>query len=180
MRHLGTTALETDRLRLRRYRMSDAEAVFRNWATDAQAARFWTWEPHADVSETEKLLEQWIAAYDSPEYFHWVIADKQTDEAIGYIYLDDVDAKEGSASVHYLLCRRLWNRGLATEACRRVVGFALEEAGFRIIRSRHHTENPASGRVLQKCGLICIGEEYREYEKAQLCGKYRLYEIPCP
>lgn len=176
MRHVGTKTLETDRLRLRRYRMSDAEAMFCNWTADAEAARFWSWEPHADVSETKKLVGQWMEAYNSPDCYHWVIADRQTDEAIGYIYLDDIDDAESSASVHYLLCRKLWNRGLMTEACRWVIGFALDEVGFRVIRSHHHAENPASGRVLQKCGLRCIGEEYREYEKAQLCGLYYLYE----
>lgn len=150
--------------------------MFANWVTDAEAARFWSWEPHADMAETRALLEKWMALYSALKYYHWVIADRATDEAIGYIYLDDIDDVDGSASVHYLLSRRLWNGGLMTEACCRVIDFAMHEIGLRILQSHHHAENPASGRVLQKCGFRWIGEEYRQHEKSQLCGKYYLYE----
>lgn len=50
MQHIGTKQLETDRLILRQYKLSDAEDMFENWVTDEEAARFWEWTPHKDIS----------------------------------------------------------------------------------------------------------------------------------
>ena len=36
MKHLGTKYLETERLELRRFVIEDAEAMFKNWASDAE------------------------------------------------------------------------------------------------------------------------------------------------
>ena len=156
MKHTGTQVLTTERLILRRYEMTDADFVFTNWASDPVAARFWSWEPHRDIGTTRYWLRQWIAAYEKPDYYLWCITAKEDSQAIGYIYLDSIDESERSASVHYLLGSAYWNQGLMTEACMRVVEFAFEEPGFEIIRSYYHKENPASGRVLQKCGFKCF------------------------
>ena len=71
---------------------------------------------------------------------------------MGYIYLSDLT--DTDASVHYLICRSEWNRGLATEALHRVADFAFGDLGLTSLHSRHHIKNPASGRVLQKNGFV--------------------------
>ena len=43
MKHYGTKRLETKRLILRRLAASDAEAMFRNWASDPEVTRFLSW-----------------------------------------------------------------------------------------------------------------------------------------
>ena len=40
MKHCGTRILETERLILRRLTMDDAEAMFRNWASDPEVTKF--------------------------------------------------------------------------------------------------------------------------------------------
>lgn len=152
MPHTGTCTLETPRLILRRHRLSDAEDMFVRWTSDPVAARFWTWQLHKTVDETRAIIAQWLPLYDSPTYYHWLIAGKQDDRPLGYIYLDDVSAD--GASMHYLICRANWNQGLATEAGCRVIDHAFGILGMHILHSRHHIANPASGRVLQKCGFI--------------------------
>lgn len=177
MQHPGTQTLETERLILRRYRSSDAEDIFANWASDAEAARFWSWEPHRDISTTKALLEQWIRGYDDPATYHWAIEHKISGQAIGYIYLNAVNEAERSAAVHYLLSRWYWNQGLMSEACRRVIDFALHEAGFRRIESWHHRDNPASGKVMQKCGMTLVRMEYKAMECERLSGEYCFYQL---
>lgn len=41
MKHIGTQTIETDRLLLRKYEMTDVDDMFRNWVTDPEASRFW-------------------------------------------------------------------------------------------------------------------------------------------
>ena len=40
MQHKGTINLETDRLILRKFIASDADAAFRNWTSDEQVTEF--------------------------------------------------------------------------------------------------------------------------------------------
>jgi ribosomal-protein-alanine N-acetyltransferase len=42
MNHLGTKILKTERLILRPFQLADAEAMFRNWASDPDVTRFLT------------------------------------------------------------------------------------------------------------------------------------------
>ena len=53
MNHLGTQTIETERLILRQYKMTDADDMFRNWVTDLEVSKFWGWEPHKDIEETK-------------------------------------------------------------------------------------------------------------------------------
>ena len=177
MLHLGTQSLETDRLALRRYRMSDAEDMFANWATDPEAARFWSWEPHKNIQETKSLLAQWICEYDKPNYYHWVIVHKKTEQAIGYLYLADIDDREKSASVHYLISPKYWNQGMASEALKKVLDFAFDKIGFAKILSWHHADNPASGRVMEKCGMNFTKSAYSKEDCKGLGGEYLYYQI---
>ena len=40
-----------------------------------------------------------------------------------------------------------------TEALKAVIAYLLSKVGFNRIQLRHMTDNPASGRVMQKCGM---------------------------
>jgi len=178
LNHAGTKALETDRLILRQYRMDDAEDMFRNWVTDPQVSRFWGWEPHKNIGETRAVLASWIEEYAKPETYHWVIVLKETSQAIGYIYLNEINDEDDSVSVHFLLSRKYWNRGLTTEACKRVIEFAFCELGAGSVRSRHHIDNPASGRVMQKSGMRYTRTAYRKIPDCErISGDYCYYEI---
>ena len=178
MHHKGTQTLETTRLVLRRYTMTDAGDMFENWVTDPEVCRFWTWDPHKSIAETKAVLAKWIAAYDDNETYHWVIVHKEAGQAIGYIYLTDIDNQASSVSVHYLVSRAFWNRGFMTEACRAVAGFAFDVVGVQCIHTWHHVDNPASGTVMRKVGFRCVGTAYKQYPECErINGNYDLYEM---
>ena len=50
-----------------------------------------------------------------------------------------------------------WNRGYCTEAARAVVAFGFSAWGMHRIQARHYTNNPASGRVMEKIGMTYEG-----------------------
>lgn len=54
-----------------------------------------------------------------------------------------------------------WNQGLTTEATKRMIKFAYEECGIKDFVSDHAVDNPASGKVIEKCGLVF--DHYGEY-----------------
>lgn len=178
MNHKGTQTIETNRLLLRKYEITDAEAMYRNWVTDTEVSRFCGWEPHKDIEETKSLLQGWINDYANREYYHWVIILKEISEAIGYIYLNEINNNEKSASIHYLVSRKFWNQGIMTEACRAVLAFLFMEIGIIKIQTHHHKDNPASGKVMQKSGMRYTGTKYRTVPDCeQISGEYCYYEM---
>ncbi|MDX2235315.1 MAG: GNAT family N-acetyltransferase [Hyphomonadaceae bacterium] len=64
---------------------------------------------------------------------------------------------EEGVEIGYWLGRPFWGQGLATEAARAVtdVARALERGP---VVAGHFTDNPASGRVLEKAGFVYTGE----------------------
>lgn len=64
MKHLGTKELETNQLKLRKFELSDAEAIFRNWANDTEVTKYLTWPTHKDVSVSSSVLREWVSQYN--------------------------------------------------------------------------------------------------------------------
>ena len=69
MKAIGTQILQTDRLILRRFVESDAEAMFQNWASSAENLTYVTWDPHPDVEVTRNSIRNWVASYANPNYY---------------------------------------------------------------------------------------------------------------
>ena len=82
MNHCGTLTLESERLILRRLKVSDAEAVYKNWASDPEVTKFLTWPTHTDVGVSRSTLESWMPLYENESYYHWAITLKETKEEI--------------------------------------------------------------------------------------------------
>jgi len=61
----------------------------------------------------------------------------------------------------YWLGKPFWGCGYATEAAGRLVRFAFEELGAEELHAAWFSDNPASGRVLEKLGCEPDGEEER-------------------
>jgi RimJ/RimL family protein N-acetyltransferase len=58
----------------------------------------------------------------------------------------------------YWLTPDAWGRGYATEAGQAVVSIARHALGLKRLHSGHFTDNPASGRVLEKLGFRATGQ----------------------
>ena len=153
--HKGTVKLATPRLILRRFTVDDAQAMFDNWATDEKVTKFLDWDVHESVDFTKKLLTKWVTGYDNIECYNWVIEYSGT--IIGTINLHDIANKQEHLELGYSLGSKWWNMGIMTEAVAEVIRFAFEELNVNKVCALHDTENPASGRVMQKNGMTQEG-----------------------
>ena len=154
MKAIGTQILQTDRLVLRRFVESDAEAMFQNWASSAENLIYVTWDPHSDVEVTRNSIRNWVASYTNPNYYKWAICLKENPEyVIGDISLVSVDEENSSCEVGYILGMDYWGRGLMTEALKAVLSYCLDEIGFEEVDACYASLNPASGRVMEKAGM---------------------------
>jgi [ribosomal protein S5]-alanine N-acetyltransferase len=64
----------------------------------------------------------------------------------------------GTVEIGYSVCPEWRHRGYATELVRELVEHALRQAGVERVVAHTHPENPASIRVLERCGFLAIGE----------------------
>ena len=62
----------------------------------------------------------------------------------------------GAVEMGYWIARPFWGRGLATEACKALIGIA-RTLGLESLEGSHFLDNPASGRVLEKLGFEPVG-----------------------
>ena len=153
MEHKGTKRIETERLTLRPFRVEDAEAMHRNWASDEEVTRFLTWPPHESVEETAALLTNWCGKYESADWYQWAIVPKTLNEPIGSISAVKVNDDTRSADIGYCMGKAWWGQGLMPEALGAVIAFFFDEVEAGCVTACHAPENPKSGRVMQKCGM---------------------------
>lgn len=153
MNHKGTVTLETERLILRRFTMDDAEAMFRNWASDDEVTKFLTWPTHTNVSVSKAVINSWLDLYQKSNHYSWTIVLKELGEPIGSTAAVKQDDNIKMVHVGYCIGRNWWHKGYTSEALNRLVEFFFEEVGVHRIESRHDPRNPNSGKVMQKAGL---------------------------
>ncbi len=155
MKHMGTQTIKTVRLTLRRFALSDAEAMYKNWASDARVTRFLSWTPHESVETTRTILKSWCALYRNHSYYHWVI--EWEGQIVGAVNVVRQSDQHQVAELGYCLGHDFWGRGITAEAVRAVTDYLFAEVGMHRVEIHHATDNPASGRVAEKCGLVAEG-----------------------
>ena len=70
------------------------------------------------------------------------------------------------AEVGYWISRAWWGRGIATEAVRAMIAFAFGRLDLNRVQATHFVRNPASGRVMEKCGMIREGTHREKFMKS--------------
>lgn len=144
--------INTKRLTLRPFSMNDAEDMFEAWTQDERVARYCRWHPHKDISETIAFLQFMLNESDPCYKYRWAIELSSTKGLIGAIDVVDISEDGKTAEIGYLLAHEAWGKGYMAEAFSAVIKHLFSE-GITQITAEHHADNPASGRVMEKCGL---------------------------
>ena len=90
-------------------------------------------------------------------------------------FINEVTRENDTIELGYLITPKQWNKGYATEALSATISEVFR-MGYKVVECGHFEENPASGKVMQKCGMQKIAKtESIEYAGAtHLCVYYRL------
>ena len=75
------------------------------------------------------------------------------------------DFQSHRAEVGYWLAKPYWGRGIMTAVVKRICQHAFDEFGLLKIVAHVYTLNPASARVLEKCGFVQEGLLRSQYLK---------------
>ena len=148
--------LQSKRLVLRRLRLEDAEGFVRLLAEDREAILMMS---HMPYPCTEAAAREWIAMRTRPGAAAFAVTrrdDAALLGAIGFAGLPEMP------SVGYWIGRPSWGQGYATEALRLVIGYA-RHLGAKGLQAETFPDNPASARVLAKCGFRDRGIVRRDH-----------------
>ncbi|MFP4186675.1 MAG: GNAT family N-acetyltransferase [Acholeplasmataceae bacterium] len=149
--------LETNRLVLRGLELRDLEDFY-HYARKPEIGPRAGWKPHESIGESLMILARMIKNDEV-----WAITIKGEDRLIGTIGLHQRDQRnEKVREIGYVLDDTYWNRGIVTEAVRRVIAHAFQDLGMERIRCGHHPDNGASRRVIEKCGFVYTHDEIRK------------------
>jgi RimJ/RimL family protein N-acetyltransferase len=142
--------LQTERLRLRKPKLSDAEVIFREYACDPEVTRFVSWRAHENVAETREFLRVCLVAWDVGRAFQWVIERKEDSQLIGML--------AARVEIHrwelgYVLARRFWGNGYMTETVKGLIEWAFQRPEVFRVWAVCDIENVASARVMERAGM---------------------------
>ena len=70
---------------------------------------------------------------------------------------------DAGESLGYWIGRPYWGNGYATAAARAIIALAFSQSDIEVLTAIHLVENPASGRVMAKCGMSEVRREMRSH-----------------
>jgi ribosomal-protein-alanine N-acetyltransferase len=135
--------IETERLIIRAPRAHERPQMFALFSDPANERA----SPDADAAH----VRRW--SYGVP----WGVWERETGELVGDCSLH-YDTTFGAWELSYGFRRDRWGRGYASEAARAVVRYGFQTMRVARIVADVDAANPASSRVLEKCGFVRMGE----------------------
>ncbi|MBO4434145.1 MAG: GNAT family N-acetyltransferase [Bacteroidales bacterium] len=159
--------MKMDRIILRPWLETDAPALFK-YASDPEVGPRAGWPPHKSVEESLEI----IRTVFNDATCTWAIVLKETGEPIGAMGYGpscscNLPAREGEPLIGYWVGRPYWNQGICTEALRMMIDRIRQTTEIKSLISGHFIDNPASGRVMEKCGFVPTGETVVDLEQGK-------------
>jgi RimJ/RimL family protein N-acetyltransferase len=145
--------LETERLTLREFTFDDWPAVDA-YTSDPAVVQYMSFGPTTPAQTQEHL--RWCVAMASEQprrIYELAVVRRAGQRVIGTatLALDPQDRRHAAFS--YLLHRRDWGQGYATEAMRALITFGFTELRLHRLADTRDTRNGASARVMEKLGM---------------------------
>jgi len=168
--------LDTDRLRLRPFELTDAPAV--QTLAGVYAVAVTTLNiPHP---YPEGLAESWISGHRPAAAegtrLTWAVARTTDATLLGSITLSIVSAHR-RAELGYWLGVPYWNQGYMTEATRHVTAFGFAECALQRVQAGCFPRNPASARVMVKVGMQLEGVLRGYARKGEIFEDVAIYAV---
>ena len=115
------------------------------------------------------MAEEWISShqerFEQGRLVNFAIVEKETTQLCGAIGLN-VNSQKYKAELGYWIGVSYWGRGYCTEAAKATIAYGFKNVGLHRIYSSHFRRNPASGRVMQKIGMIreaCLRQDANKW-----------------
>ncbi|MEZ0480384.1 GNAT family N-acetyltransferase [Planococcus sp. SSTMD024] len=161
---------ETERLQLRKVTRHDLDDVF-EFSSDFEVAQRMTWEKNDSKEETlSNFLQPTVDGYKDGQSGVWAIVYKESEKVIGIRSLVAWSNEHQKAEIGYVLNRKFWGAGVATEALQEILNYGFGVLQLNRIEGGCDLDNIGSEKVMLKAGMTFEGV-LRESERIK--GEFR-------
>jgi RimJ/RimL family protein N-acetyltransferase len=165
--------LTTARLILRPFSPADADELQQR-IDDFDVARNTLRVPHP---YTLAHATEWIGSLAASESeIVFAITPREGGAIAGAVGIV-IQRDDAVGEIGYWIAREFRGRGFATEATIRAITYGFDELELNRIEAEHFSRNPASGRVMQKCGMRHEGtlrQRHRRWGEFVDCEMYAI------
>ena len=144
------TILETNRLLLRQFEISDADSFY-ELNLNPNVIKYTGNSAFKDIDEAKEFLENY-SDYRRNGFGRWAVIEKSTNQFLGWCGLK-YDEKLDETDIGFRFFEHFWNQGFATESAKACIDYGFKELKLKTIVGRAMKENLASIKVLEKIGL---------------------------
>ncbi len=149
--------LETERLILRPFEISDAQALF-DMDKNPDVHKYLWQKPITNITEVHAYIEMVQKQYVERGIGRFSTIIKETGELIGWTGIKFVNdhTENGNTNFYdygYRLNEKFWNKGYATEASIAWLKYGFNKMKIDKMNAYTHEQNGASNHVLQKVGM---------------------------
>lgn len=167
--------IETDRLILRNFRHSDAEALF-EIDSNPLVHKYLGNNPIKSIEQIHHIIDSVQLQYKENGIGRWAVIEKVSSKFVGWSGLKFVTEEDNLDIPYYDVGYRLhpdsWGKGYATESGRAAIKYGFEELGLTEIWGTCHEENSASRKSLEKCGLRFVNKFL--YKNEIVCDRLKI------
>ncbi|MFC2126044.1 GNAT family N-acetyltransferase [Bacteroidota bacterium] len=112
-----------------------------------------------DINETREIIRPMIEDRNAKvrKLYFWKILIRENDEFAGIAGMNLSANKFKLGEIYYKLLPAFWGQGYATEVSKTLIRSGFDDFHLHKVEAGVATENLASIRVLEKCGMIREG-----------------------
>ena len=149
--------LETERLFLNEFRLSDAQRLsellnFQDVSMYTQNIPY----PYS-LEDANRFINISQNGFLEKKSLSFAIREKESNLLVGGMAIK-LKLKHKRGVLGYWIAKDYWGRGLATESLEKVLEFAFNDLNLNKLEAVHVSENLASGKVMRKVGMVKEGE----------------------
>ncbi|GED13593.1 GNAT family N-acetyltransferase [Aneurinibacillus migulanus] len=162
------TELYTERLHLRKMKVSDSSSLFKIWS-DPDVTRFMNVDCFTHENQAKDMIKLLDELAQDSKAIRFSIIELESNEIIGSCGYNSLDFENEKAEIGYDLAKAFWGKGYASEAIYSLLDYAFSSLKLNRLEAKVEPENVNSIKVLQKLNFTFEGT-LRQYEKSK--GKF--------
>ena len=153
---ISNVVLKTERLTLRPWTYDDLDDFY-EYASVKGVGEMAGWKPHENKEKSLEILKHFIEGRHV-----FAIVYKENNKVIGSLGVERYGSEEKltefvdykGREIGYVLSKDYWNKGIMTEAVKRMIDYLFNELDYDFLLCGHFDFNLQSKRVQEKCGFV--------------------------
>ncbi len=149
---LDLPELASERLRFRAVNDGDVDDIFQIYS-DREALEYFAREPMQSRDDAMKMVRGNLLPSLDEKALAWAICLADSDRMIGTFTLFHIDLTNRRAEVGYILNRKFWGKGYASEALQRIIRYCFDDLEFGRLEADVDPANHGSLKLLERHGF---------------------------